>query len=219
MWLNLDTMKKILLQLIACLTFAVVNAQVVKNYNQFSVEAAYGLSLPVTTISEISDDSYSSTAHFAIGARYMFNQDWGIKGQFSIDQFRGDIEDTGTDFVGVDLQAYYNLGRLLDIPLATQERIGLMAHSGFGVGYSKSVQLDKRERVGQYIIGLSPRYRFNDVASLMLDFTYVFNFRQHFNFDGEYAEPNQDFTTGGYFTPSIGLIISLGEQRRHADWY
>lgn len=211
-------MKK-LIQIVAFISFVAVNAQGGGNYNHFSVEAAYGLSLPVSTVSKVSDDSYSSTVHFAFGARYMFNQDWGIKGQFSIDQFRGDIEETGTDFVGVDLQAYYNLGKLLDIPLATRERIGLMAHSGFGVGYSKSIQLDGRERVGQYIIGLSPRYRINDVASIMLDFTYVFNFRQHFYFDGEFAEPDYDYTTGSYFTPSFGLIISLGDQRRHADWY
>lgn len=220
MWPNLDTMKKILIQVFACLTFAAVNAQTGRNYNQFSLEAAYGLSIPISTISEISEDSYTSTAHFAIGARYMFNQDWGIKGQFSIDQFRGDIEDTGTDFVGVDLQAYYNLGKLLDIPLATRERVGLMVHSGFGLGYSKSLQEDVRERVGQYLIGISPRYRLSDVASIMLDFTYVFNLRQHFNFDGEYApDAGDNGTQGSYFTPSLGLIISLGDQRRHADWY
>lgn len=211
-------MKK-LIQILACLSFVAVSAQVGKNYNQFSVEAAYGLSLPISTVSEISDNSYSSTAHFAFGARYMFNQDWGIKGQLSIDQFRGDIDDTGTDFVGVDLQAYYNLGKLLEIPLATRERVGLMVHSGFGLGYSKSLQEDIRERVGQYLIGISPRYRINDVASVMLDFTYAFNFRQHFNFDGEYAEAGKNGTQGSYFTPSLGLIISLGDQRRHADWY
>lgn len=204
--------------LFACLCFVAVDAQSIKNYNTLSVEVGYGLGLPITTVSELSDDSYSSTAHFAFGVRYMFNRDWGVKGQFSVNQFRGDIEETGTNFAGLDLQAYYNLGKLLDIPYATNERIGLLAHSGIGLGYSKSLQQDIREKVGQVIIGMSPRYRINDIANIMLDFSYNFNFKQHFNFDGEYAKVG-DYTTGSYFNASIGLVISIGDERRHADWY
>ncbi|WP_396172168.1 hypothetical protein [Flavobacterium sp.] len=211
-------MKK-LIQCIAFLSFISVNAQGFRSFNQFSVEAVYGMSIPVSTVSEISDDSYSSTAHFGFGVRYMFNEDWGVKGQLAIDQFRGDIEETGTDFVGVDLQAYYNLGRLLEIPLMTRERVGLLAHSGFGVGYSKSIQEDLRERVGQYMVGLTPIFGVSDVVTVTLDFTYTFNFRQHFNFDGEFAKPDRDYTTGGFFTPSLGIVIYLGSERRHADWY
>ena len=210
-------MKK-LIQCIAFLSFISLNAQGFRNYNQFSAEAAYGMSLPVSTVSLVSDDSYSSTTHFGFGVRYMFNKDWGIKGQFAIDQFKGDIDETGTYFVGVNLQAYYNLGRLLEIPLMTRERFGLLTHSGFGLGYSKSIQLDIREWVGQYMIGLTPIIRASDVVSVMLDFTYTFNFRQHFNFDGEFAEPDKDFTTGSFFTPSLGVVIYLGSERGHADW-
>lgn len=210
-------MKK-LIQILVCLSFVAVNAQG-KRYNQFSVEAAYGFSLPVNTVSDVSDDSYSSTSHFAFGVRYMFNQDWGIKGQLSIEQYRGDIEDTGTNFGGLDLQAYYNLGNLFDLTYATDERMGLLVHSGFGVGTLKSLQVDIRERVGQITAGVSPRIRINDVANIMLDFSYTLNVRQHFNFDGTYAQADRDYATGSYFNASIGLVINLGSERRHADWY
>ena len=211
-------MKK-LIQCIAFLGFISVNAQGFRGYNQFSVEAAYGLSMPVSAVSEVSDDSYSSNAHVRLGVRYMLTEDWGVKGQFSIDRFKGDIEQTGTKYIGADVQAYYNLGQLFQIPLMTRERVGLLAHTGIGVGYLKSVQEDIRDRVGQYIIGLTPIFRVGDSVSIMLDFSYTFNLRQHFNFDGEFFSPDDtEYTVGSFFTPSIGISIYLGSESRHADW-
>lgn len=210
---------KTLLSLIMGLVSTMMLAQTYgKPYNQFSTEFGYGVSIPTHTVSNISNDAYLSTAHFNFGVRYMFNQDWGVKTQLAMDQFK-EADDTGTNFFRVDVQAYYNLGKALNLVMATREQFGLFAHSGVGVAYSKSVPLEKRERVGHFIVGLSPRYRLNDMVSLALDFSYTFNFRQHFNFDGQYANPDKSYSSGGFFTPSLGIVIGLGSERRHADWY
>ena len=189
-----------------------------KPYNQFSTEFGYGVSIPTHEISTTTDYAFVSKAHFNFGVRYMFNQDWGIKTQLAMDQFK-EADNTGTNFFRIDVQAYYNLGKALDLVVATQEQFGLFAHSGFGVAYSKSVPLEKRERVGHFIVGLSPRFRVTDMVSLSLDFSYTFNFRQHVYFDGQKVESGDNFVSGGFFTPSLGLVLSLGSERRHADWY
>lgn len=189
-----------------------------KPYNQFSTEFGYGVSIPTHTISNETNGAYTSTAHFNFGIRYMFNRDWGVKSQLAMDQFK-EGENTGTNFFRFDVQAYYNLGKAIDLVVSSREQFGLFAHSGFGVAYSKSVPLEKRERVGHFIVGLSPRYRVNDMVSLSLDFSYTFNFRQHFSFDGQFAKSDRSYTSGGFFTPSLGIVIGLGSERRHADWY
>lgn len=189
-----------------------------KPYNRFSTEFGYGVSIPTHSISNTTNGAYTSTAHFNFGVRYMFDRDWGVKTQIAMDQFR-EGENTGTNFLRLDVQAYYNLGRAFDLVINTREQFGLFAHSGVGVAYSKSVPLDRRERVGHFIIGLSPRYRINDMVSLAFDMSYTFNFKQHVYFDGQKVGSGDDFVSGGFFTPSLGLVLSLGSERRHADWY
>ena len=48
-----------------------------KPYNQFSLEADYGISIPMMIVSDVSSDNFISPTHFAAGVRYMFNQQWG----------------------------------------------------------------------------------------------------------------------------------------------
>ena len=208
---------------LACLCLLTANAQqntfevaqdtleikeIKKPKGTFALETVYGLGIPLSTVSKISDDAFVSKTHFGAGLRYMFNQYWGLKTQVSINQFRGN-DGLGIDFVGGDLQMVYNLGEALAIPDATNQLLELYLHSGFGAGYSKSIPQNRRERVGQYILGISPRFCLNNTVALLFDFSYVYNLKQHFYFDGTYANENGSYTTGSYMVLAVGIALKL----------
>ncbi|GGD35138.1 hypothetical protein GCM10011343_26250 [Flavobacterium orientale] len=188
-------------------------------YNQFSLEGGYGVSIPTRIVSEVSDKSFVSVTHIALGARYMFNQDWGVKGQLAFDRF-SESADLGTSFFRMDAQAYYNLGRQLGLPYATNELMGLYAHGGLGVSFARSLFNDSREHNGNILIGLTPMFKLSDKLALPITLSYTHTIKQHFSFDGiPFDPPTVAYRNGGHYTFSVGLIIYLGEERMHADWY
>jgi OOP family OmpA-OmpF porin len=53
--------------------------------------------------------------------------------------------------------------------------------------------------------------------SIFADFTVNSNIRQHFNWDGSYAELNNNLT-GSLYTTSLGVSYSFGGEKIHGDW-
>ncbi len=192
-----------------------------KRYNQFSVEASYNISVPYTAIDfkDKSNGNFTSFDGFNLGARFMFNQNWGLKGEVVYNGYHGE-NNLGTNFIRLDAQAVYNLGRLINLPYATNDKVGLLLHSGFGISKSKSLVKNTTENIGNYIIGLRPIFSLSDRIALSMDMTYVANFKQQFNYDGQYFNNDKDNYKFGYnLNYSFGLIFYMGNKKRHADWY
>jgi len=188
-------------------------------YNHLSFEGGYGISIPTRIVSEVSDKGFVSVSHINLGARYMFNQDWGIKGQLAFDRF-SESPDLGARFFRMDAQAYYNLGRMLDLQTTTRDLLGLYAHAGLGVSFARSLYNNSLEHNGNILIGLTPQFRLSDKIALPISLTYTHTIKQHFSFDGiPFDPPTVAYRNGGHFTFSLGLIVYFGEERMHADWY
>lgn len=188
-------------------------------YNRLSLEMEYGLSVPTTIVSQVGDQRFVSPIHLGVGGRYMFNQKWGVKGNLVYDEFK-ESADLGTRFIRMDAQAHFNLGRDMGITYGSGERVGLYAHSGLGLTFAKSYYNDSTEHNINLLIGLSPLFRISNKFAILTDVTYNFNFRQHFSFDGiPFDPPTVEYKTGGQFTFSVGAVIYLGDEERHADWY
>jgi len=197
----------------------VVFSQDYKPYNRFSLEADYGISIPMMIVSDVSSDNFISPTHFAAGVRYMFNQQWGVKGQFVVDQFKEGPE-LGTNFFRLDAQVHYNLGRQINLVFDTYERFGLFLHSGFGASRAKSLYNNSIEHNGNFIFGITPMLRLSQKVALTGDVSYVLNIKQHFYFDGVPFDPaTVKFEHGAQATFSFGLVFYLGDKRYHADWY
>ncbi len=212
-------MKSIFHLLLCVLCSQAIEAQKNNPYNHLSIEGGYGVSIPLRIVSEISDKSFVSVSHINFGARYMFNQKWGVKGQLAFDSF-AESDDFGTRFFRMDAQVYYNLGLLLELPYTTNNILGLFVHSGVGVSFARSLFNDSQEHNGNIIIGLTPQFRLTDKMALPITVTYTHNIKQHFSFDGvPFDPPTIAYRNGGYLTLSVGLVIYLGEERMHADWY
>ena len=192
-----------------------------KRYNQFSVEASYNISVPYTAIDfkDKSNGNFTSFDGFNLGARFMFNQNWGLKGEVVYNGYHGE-NNLGTDFTRLDAQAVYNLGKLIRLPYATNYKIGLLLHSGFGLSKSKSLSKNATENIWNYIIGLTPIFSLSDRFSLATDITYVANFKQQYNYDGQLFSDKKDTYKYGYnLNYSVGLIFYIGQKGRAADWY
>ena len=192
-----------------------------KNYNQFSIEGAYNISVPytATNFKDNSNGNFTSFEGFNMGARYMFNPHWGLKGEVVYNGYHGE-NNLGTNFTRLDMQAVYNLGSLINLAYATNDKVGLLMHSGFGLSKSKSLVTNTTENIGNYIVGLTPIFRLSDRIALSMDMTYVANFKQQFNYDGRYFNNDKNNYKFGYnINYSFGLIFYMGNKKRQADWY
>ena len=61
--------------------------------------------------------------------------------------------------------------------------------------------------------------KLSDRSSLFLDFSSVFNFKQHYRFDGSLFSPDFVPTVGNHYNITLGLMFYIGERRLHIDWY
>lgn len=189
----------------------------IRSYDQISIEADYGFN------GTTHHKAMSGLNHFGVGLRYMVDENWGIKFDYAHDGFKMDGDgNMGSSYNRFSLQGVHNLGRTLDIPWNTMDRLNLLVHAGLGYASLQSKQMPGIDNIGHIIFGVTPQLYISDGLALHFDASYVVNFTQHFNFDGTY--PPEPFTgdrpgfTASMFTASIGLTVYLGRNKSNADW-
>jgi hypothetical protein len=190
-----------------------VSAFAQKQEGQYSLEAAYGLGFS-------GKPALTDTGHYNFGIRYMFEPNWGVKVDFGHDKFRTDTTpENGVNYTRVSAQAVYNLGRSLDLPRVTGGYINALAHAGFGLSQFTSTQTPNKDNMGNLIIGITPQVYIFENMSVQLDFSYVTNVMQHFDYDGSYRHlSDQKSFVGSQLNASIGIIYYLGKRHSDYDW-
>lgn len=191
-----------------------------QNFDRLSIEGAYNISVPFSaSVVSAGDGNYNSYNGFNLGIRYMFNQKWGVKAEVAYNGYHGD-KNQGTDFLRLDAQAFYNLGYLLDLPRSTNDKFGLLVHSGFGVSQIKSLYANTTEHTGNFLLGVTPLFRLSDQLTLSGDISYITNFKQHDHFDGvPFDTLTGAYKVGHSINFAFGFVFYLGENKKHADWY
>ena len=207
------TSMKNLFTLFALLISAMAFSQ--RANDQYSIEAGYGLSLS-------GQPSILGYSHFEVGFRYMVDDLWGLKFDYGSDKFRtNETPENGSDYSRFSVQGVHNLGRTLNFRDVTNNRLSLLAHGGLGYSSLKSVTLKGTDKIGNVIIGLTPQVRIVDNLALRADASVIFNFTQHFNFEGTYDDtgngPKNAFT-GNLFNFSLGLTYYFGKNGSNSDW-
>jgi len=234
-------MKKSLLLFFALFAFFTSNAQkvvdttqVLDSYNKWSVEFDFGQSKGAKPYSEgyfASDpDKFLGgfqLNHYGIGARYMFSPKFGIKSRLSYDDIRNLSGSESLPFklqhIQLSFEGVVNAIRLFEIQ-DDAKRFGLLFHFGLQASQMSpkmnttvSSNKNKKELNGGLIVGITPAIRVLNDFSIYLDVTINSNIRQHFNWDGAYADRNNNLT-GSLFTTSLGLSYSFGKEKIHGDW-
>jgi hypothetical protein len=191
-----------------------------EKFNAFSLETGFGATIPLSPKDNISRTKFTGLSQFNIGGRYMFTKSLGIKGSYQFDGFRSkEMSNVGIDYHTLRLEGVYNVGRLLNLPQRVYENFGLLTHAGVGYSRGKPVGENFSEQTANLQWGLTPLFKLNNTIALYGDLTYVFNFKQHYAYDGSLLNPTFDSVTGRYITMGIGVMIYIGEENRHADWY
>lgn len=190
------------------------------NYNNFSLEFASGYTSPEQTYLSENNSNFASFNHINIGGRYMFSEKFGVRLEYVNDRFVSSRDVTaGTYFNRFGAQLVYNLGKDLDLLYITNEKFGLLTHAGVGYTRSTIKKLHVTDQIGSAIIGLTPQYKLNERSSFFLNFSSVFNFKQHYGFDGSLISSDYVPIVGNHYNITLGVILYIGENRMHNDWY
>jgi outer membrane protein OmpA-like peptidoglycan-associated protein len=218
-------MKKVILTLVFASAFATLSAQTepVKNinpeFNQWSVELAGGFNKPMRPMSAGTRTAVVSPYVADLGVRYMFNNKFGIKADFGYNSFTegDDSQSFDTKYYRADLQAVANLGRIMNFETWTNT-LGLLAHTGFGLGFSEKTDgAYAKDRMGNFMAGVTGQIKLSDRISLTGDFTTILNAKQDLGFDGVSVPTKRGFG-GVLFNGTVGLTVYLGKNAKHADW-
>lgn len=188
------------------------------DYNKWSIELNGGVNKYQRPATGGFYTSTPSPWNADFGVRYMFNNKFGLKLDAGYYSFTGKDEsmDFDTHLYRTDLQLVANVGRVLSFETWTN-RLGLLAHGGFGYAQLKSDNHDFTDKMGNFMIGLTPQLRLSDRVALTGDFTTLLTFSQDRSFDGATATTGRGFQ-GILFQGSIGLTVYLGGKEKHADW-
>lgn len=223
-------MKKTLFLLVSVTSFGISLAQEVP-FNSWSVEANFGQNKAVKpfAVNYYSSDptkyfNFSDVNHFDVGVRYMFSTKFGLKLDFASDEVKNQKGNLSLDFktqqYRLGLQGVANLGRIMAFETFTN-RFGLLGHAGIQVSQLTSkmgVTKDVSEDNGGVIVGFTPQVRITNWLVATADFSVLSNLRQHLNWDGSYADSDNNLS-GTMYNTSIGLTAYLGKNEKHADWY
>ena len=218
-------MKKILLTLVFAFGLTTLSAQnetvaaKTTDFNQWSIELSGGFNKPQRPMTAGYSTTVVSPYTVDLGVRYMFNNKFGLKGDFGYNSF---TEEEGsmpfdTKYYRADLQGVANLGRIMNFETWTNT-FGLLAHAGFGLSFlERKDPTYLKDRMGNFMIGVTGQIKLTDRIVLTGDFTTISNTKQNFAFDGASNNTIRGFN-GSLFTGTAGITVYLGKNAKHADW-
>lgn len=217
-------MKKIILTLVFASAITTMSAQTetVKStendYNKWSVEIAGGVNKPQRPMTAGYFTSTPSPFVADLGVRYMFNNKFGLKADFGMNSFEGknNSVDFDTKYYRADLQAVANLGRIMNFETWTNT-LGLIGHAGFGLAQLEDQNSALKDRMGNFIAGVTGQIKLSNRIALTGDFTTILNAAQDAAFDGASTRNARGFS-GILFNGTVGLTVYLGKNEKHADW-
>ena len=189
-------------------------------FNQFSIEAGAGYVLAGNPYSEAYDSNFSGFRNVNLGLRYMINENYGVRLSYANDRFlQSNGSKVGISYNRIGVDGIYNLGRLIDLAYASNENVGLLGHVGVGYTMAKPLGESVTDRIGSISLGLTPQFKLGENTVFYVDLSSNINVKQHRGFDGGFVYQNRNSTIGSFYNLSFGLMIYLGQNRYHADWY
>ena len=191
-------------------TLLLVTSSFVANA-QFGIEANYGLNGSY-------DPSYNGFTHFGAGVSYDFDETFGAKLDFGMDDFsiQNDLRGTktGVSNLRITAQGVVNLSNLAD-SRSFYNKFNILAHGGAGLSVLTSdiPEYPNTDHLLNLVIGITPRYEVAERFYLTADFSTIANVSQHYLFNGElsYSDAVNSFT-GLMYNVSFGIAYKFGSR-------
>ena len=217
-------MKKLIFALVLAATVSSVNAQTEtkttteNDYNKWSIELAGGVNKPQRPMTSGYFTATPSPYIIDLGARYMFNNKFGLKADFGYNSFEGKNSSLSFDtkYYRANLQAVANLGRIMNFETWTNT-IGLLGHAGFGLSQLEDKNSSLKDKMGNFMAGVTGQIKLSNRIALTGDFTTILNAAQDVTFDAATARASRGFS-GILFNGTVGVTVYLGKNAKHADW-
>ncbi|RTY70454.1 OmpA family protein [Flavobacterium sp. LB2P53] len=217
-------MKKIILTLVFASAITTLSAQTEpqknteNDYNKWSVELAGGVNKTQRPMTAGYFTSTPSPFVADLGVRYMFNNKFGLKADIGYNSFQGKNNsiDFDTKYYRADIQAVANLGRIMNFETWTNT-LGLLGHTGFGLAQLEDQNSALKDRMGNFMAGVTGQIKLSNRIALTGDFTTILNAAQDAAFDGASTRDARGFS-GILFNGTVGLTVYLGKNEKHADW-
>ena len=183
-------MRKQILALTALVALG-ANAQ---EYNKWSIDVNGGVNKPTVGFTSGYATKTPNLWTLNGGVRYMFNNKFGLRLAGGYDKFEEGKNSPkfNSNLWNVNLQAVANVGRVLSFEDWTRD-LGLLLHSGVGVGQLKGDNFSKADNLGFFTFGLTPQIRLSNRVSLLLDGSVYLYAKQDRSFDGVSALADRGF--------------------------
>ena len=188
------------------------------DFNKWSIEVAGGFNKPQRPMTANHYTALVSPYVADLGVRYMFNNKFGLKADFGYNSFTGKNSsiDFDTKYYRADIQAVANLGRIMNFETWTNT-LGLLGHAGFGFSQLEDENSSVKDRMGNFMAGVTGQIKLSNRLVLTGDFTTILNAQQNHAFDAATVNNGKGFT-GILFNGTVGLTVYLGKNAKHADW-
>lgn len=185
-----------------------INAQGYRgDYEEWSIEFSAGLNKPYNTMTPGYGTSNPNLFHIDLGTRYTITPYIGIKADIGYDAFNNKPNTPvfNGNYIRFNIQAVCDLGYTLGI-YDNAKPIGILVHSGFGVSQLQTDYSTNKDRMGNFIFGLTGTLKITDDISLSGDLSSLMHIKQSSSFDGRTESyPSKNFA-GNLLNSSLGFI-------------
>lgn len=204
--------------------FAINNVIAQLGFNTSSLSLSIGNHFAVEN--QGSSTKVVRPSHINFNYRYMFNNKFGLMTSFGYDRFSFKNNVTPSNYYRLSFETSVNLREILGFSEFV-ENFGTLAHAGLGFSglWSKNIATDhlfKKSNYDQmlhFTFGITPKYRINNKYSVLVDLSYITQFNQDFYYDTRTIFKPKEGITGGFMNFTVGVTMSLGSHKHHADWY
>lgn len=172
---------------------------------RFSIEAGAGYNLPISDADNVKSSDFAGFKSFYVGANYDLSDLFGLRLTYGYNEF----EDKNDKSMGLTLhkfmaEATFNIIEAIEMQPNPFEVVG---HAGVGGSLGKSSSLSGTDKMGNFQIGLMPKYHITDNFSIHFDASFILNFSQNYDYNGLQAFKNNDAGTGKYFLFNAGIAV------------
>ncbi|MBZ9777699.1 OmpA family protein [Psychroflexus sp. CAK8W] len=195
-----------------------------QDYNKFSIDLGLGVAKASTPVSEnVPFDTKMQDLAFELGARYMFNDKFGLKVSglyFESTNTNNSGPERNAEIFRGNLEGVANLGNILGFREFTQ-RFNLLFHAGAGITNislpANVPAANQSETNLNFMGGITPQIKLSDRFALNLDLSVIGTLDQNLSLDGYVTNQTRNFD-GMVVSATAGLSIYLGSNDKHADW-
>lgn len=188
-----------------------LKAQKTKLNHKWQMDLAVGTNIALSPFTKGSRSS-NGFPHLAIGGQKMLSDVFGIRSAIVYDHYSNSDDNTlysySTSQLSILLEGVLNTHQLFQQPETS--KFDLFIHAGMQISrfYVNKGDYDGRsEKNGGIVFGLTPVYRLSDKLALLADWSYIYNIRQDFTWNGLPSSDNDRI--GSKMSVSVGLQYSF----------